>query len=84
MRVSGGTSNIKIAAPAGITGPIQNITMQPGFGETLDASKLPLFYKDVAVVAFKLPATDKSLSALNAVVTSSGGNFTLQQLTMAM
>ena len=43
--------------------------------------KLPLFYKDVAVVAFKLPAADKSLSELGAVVTSSGGNFTLAQLT---
>ncbi len=80
-RVKAGTSNIKLAASQGVTGPYQNIPMQPGFGESLDASKLPLFYKDVAVVAFKLPAADKSLSELSAVVTSSGGNFTLQQLT---
>ncbi len=80
-RVTGGSSNIKIQAPTGITGPMQNIPMQPGFGETVDASKLPVFYKDVAVVAFKLPAADKSLSELGAVVTSSGGNFNLQQLT---
>lgn len=81
VRVKGGTSNIKLPQQEGITGPFQNISMQPGFGETLDASKLPKFYKDVAVVAYKLPAADKSLSELNAVVTSSGGNFTLQQLT---
>ncbi len=81
MRVTGGTSNIKIAAQTGVTGPIQNIPLQPGFGETLDVSKNPLFYKDVAVVAFKLPAADKSLSELGAVVTSSDGNFTLSQLT---
>jgi hypothetical protein len=81
MRVKGGTSNIKLPQAAGITGPFQNIAMQPGFGETIDPSKLPVFYKDVAVVAFKLPATDKSLSELGATVTSSGGNFTLQQLT---
>jgi len=80
-RVTGGTSNIKIVAQSGITGPFQNIPMQPGFGENRDASKLPLLYKDIAVVAFKLPETDKSLSELGAVVTSSGGNFTLQQLT---
>lgn len=80
-RVTSGTSNIKIPAAQGITGPYQNIPMQPGFGETVDASKLPVFYKDVAVVAFKLPQSDKSLSELNAMVTSSGGNFTLQQLT---
>ncbi|HZW71664.1 MAG TPA: glycosyl hydrolase [Hanamia sp.] len=80
-RVTGGASNIKIAAPAGITGPYQNIPMQPGFGERVDASKLPIYYKDVAVVAFKLPQSDKSLSELAVVVTSSGGNFSLQQLT---
>ena len=76
-RVKGGTSNIKLPQSPGITGPFQNIIMQPGFGETVDASKLPAFYKDVAVVAFKLPAGDKSLNDLGAVVTSSGGNFTL-------
>jgi hypothetical protein len=81
MRVTGGASNIKITAQTGVTGPLQNIPMLSGFGETVDASKLPVFYKDVAVVAFKLPAADKSLSELGAVVTSSGGNFTLAQLT---
>jgi len=80
-RVKGGTSNIKLPQPEGTTGPFQNIEMQPGFGETIDASKLPKFYKDVAVVAYKIPATDKSLSELGATVTSSGGNFSLQQLT---
>ena len=40
-----------------------------------------MFYKDVAVVAFKLPAADKSLTDLKAVVTSSGGKFTLEHLT---
>src|SRR5262245_45284662 len=79
-RVKGGTSNIKLPQPEGITGPFQNVPMQPGFGETVDASKLPKFYKDVAVVAFKLPGADRSLSDLEATVTSSGGNFTLQQL----
>jgi hypothetical protein len=80
-RVNGGASNVKIPAPQGITGPYQNIPMQPGFGERVDASRLPVFYKDVAIVAFKLPQADKSLSKLGAIVTSSGGNFTLAQLT---
>ncbi len=80
-RVNGGASNIKIAAPAGVTGPFQNIVLQPGFGETVDASKQPTFYKDVAVVAYKLPDADKSLKELGATVTSSGGDFTLEQLT---
>jgi hypothetical protein len=81
VRVKSGSSNIKLPKPAGTTGPFQNIEMQPGFGEAVDPSKLPSFYKDVAVVAFKLPEADKSLSDLGATVTSSGGNFSLQQLT---
>ena len=80
-RVKAGASNIKLMAPAGTTGPFQNIAIQPGFGETVDPSKAPVFYKDVAVVAYKVSAADRSLSDLAAVVTSSGGNFTLQQLT---
>lgn len=80
-RVKAGASNIKLAAPAGTTGPFQNIAIQPGFGETVDPSKAPVFYKDVAVVAYKVSAADRSLNDLAAVVTSSGGNFTLQQLT---
>jgi len=81
VRVNGGSSNLKIPAPPGVTGPFQNIPKQPGFGETVDASQLQTFYKDIAVVAFKLPAADKSLKELGALVTSSGGNFTLEQLT---
>lgn len=80
-RVKGGTKNIKVAQPSGITGPFQNIPKQPEFGEPVDQSKLSVFYRDVAVVAFKLPAADKSLSELGAVVTASGGNFSLAQLT---
>ncbi len=81
LRVKKGASNLKIAKPAGITGPFQNINMQPGFGETTDPAKLPVFYKDIAVVAYRLPDADKSLSDLGAVVNSSGGKFTLQLLT---
>lgn len=81
LRVKGGTSNIQLTQPPTTTGPFQNIIQQPGFGETIDPAKLVKFYKDVAVVAFKLPETDKSLSELGVTVTSSGGNFTLAQLT---
>jgi hypothetical protein len=80
-RVKGETSSIKIPQPSGVTGSFQNIPLQPGFGEAIDSSTLPKFYKDVAVIAYKLPEADKSLSDLGAVITSSGGNFILQQLT---
>jgi len=81
VRLKAGSSNIKIPQSPGVTGPFQNISKQPGFSETVEHSKLPVFYKDIAVVAFKLPAVDKSLSEAGAVVTSGGGNFSLTQLT---
>ena len=80
-RVQGGAANINIPRPSGTTGPFQNIPKQPGFGETVDPSKLTLYYKDIAVVACRLPDDDKSPSELGAQVSSSGGQFSLQQLT---
>ena len=81
VRVKGGDSNINIPQPSGVTGPFQNIQQKEEMGVPVDQSKLPVFYKDVAVIAFKLPAADKSLNELGAVVTSSGGDFSLSQLT---
>jgi len=79
--VKGGATKIVLPKPVGVTGPFQNIPKQPGFGESPEDVKPFDFYKDVAVVAYKLPAADVSLKDLNAVVTSSGGNFNLSQLT---
>ena len=79
--VKGGATKIVLPKPAGVTGPFQNIPKVPGFGESAGDEKQFDFYKDIAVVAFKLPPADVSLKDLNAVVTSSGGNFTLSQLT---
>ncbi|MFL5787379.1 MAG: glycosyl hydrolase [Flavisolibacter sp.] len=80
LRVQGGAVNIRLVQPPGVTGPFQNIPKQPEFGMNVSESS-PMFYKDVAVIAYKLPDADKTLSELKAIVTSSGGNFTLQQLT---
>ena len=79
--IKGGTINISIAKPLIATGPFQNIPKPPGFGETEGGNALPRFYRDIAVIAYKLPEADKTLKELNAVVTSSGGNFSLEQLT---
>ncbi len=81
VRVKGGPVNITLPVQDGVTGPFQNIPKQAGFGETVDPSKLKPFYRDVAVIAFRLPETDKSLHDLQVVVTASGGNFTVSQLT---
>src|SRR5438477_4242249 len=80
-RVKAGASNITVPKPSGITGPFQNIAKGLEFGESPKNIKQYDFYKDIAVVAYKLPEADKSLSELGAVVTSSGGKFTLAQLT---
>jgi hypothetical protein len=80
-RVKGGATGINVPKPSDIAGPFQNIPKQPEFGTSGGAEATPSYYKDVAIIAYKLPDADKSLSELGALVTSSGGNFNLQQLT---
>ena len=79
--VKGGASKIVLPKPQGVTGPFQNIPKGLDFGETRENLRQNDFYKDIAVVAYKLPATDVPLRDLNPVVTSSGGKFTVAQLT---
>ncbi len=80
-RVHGGATNLKVPAPPGVTGPFQNVPVKRGWDETANKLTLPQYYRDVAVIAVRLPAADKSLADLAPVVTSSGGTFTLAQLT---
>ena len=79
-RVTGGTSNIVIPKPAGTTGPFQNISRQAEFGSGNSTEQSPVFYKDIAVIAYRLPADDIAMNELKPTITSSGGNFTLIQL----
>ncbi|MDB5267031.1 MAG: glycoside hydrolase [Hymenobacter sp.] len=78
-RVKGGTTRVVVPKPSGVAGPFQNIPKQPEFGMTAEPG--PSYYQDVAVIAYKLPEADKTLSELGATVTSSGGRFQLAQLT---
>jgi hypothetical protein len=59
--------------PPSATGPYQNM----GSGR----AKEPEFYADSAVVAFRAPENDRPLAELRPAVTSSGGAFTLGELT---
>jgi hypothetical protein len=79
-RVQSGNSQINLPRPPEIAGPFQNL---PKAGNMLGggADKPPTLYKDIAVIAFRLLEIDRSLSELHATVSSSGGNFTLEQLT---
>ena len=79
--VKGGASKIVLEKPKDVTGPYQDILKGLEFGESGDNGKQYHFYKDIAVVAYRLPPTDVSMKDLSPAITSSGGKFTLTQLT---
>jgi len=59
--------------PPSNTGAFQNIGIHDALG-TPATSKIPEFYADAAVFAYKKPASDVSLEKLNAKITSNGGS----------
>ncbi|MFD2934699.1 glycosyl hydrolase [Spirosoma flavum] len=80
-RVTGGkTFSGKLPQPPNTTGNFQNV---PVGGSMLGgpAANLPTYYADAAVIAYRLPAAEKSLSTLMPKITSSGGTFSLADLT---
>jgi hypothetical protein len=81
--ITGGqTVKLTLPKPPGVTGPFQNIPFLRLIGlETETNEPTPQYGQDVAVIAYKLPETDISMSALNPVITSSGGSFNLGPLT---
>jgi hypothetical protein len=78
-RVQGGTTKVLLPKSFGVAGPFQNIPKPPEFRASGEPGLR--YYRDVAVVAYKLPATDKTMRELGATVTASGGRFQLAQLT---
>jgi hypothetical protein len=68
--------------PPSTTGPFQNLGLREAFSLTGQKEMPPAeFYADAAVVAFPVPESDVSMVSLNPKVTSSGGIFTLAELT---
>ena len=79
--VIGGTKfNGKLTAAPGSTGKIQDAKLNAG-GLGGSSKKIPAFYADAAIIAFKQPAHEKTIQELNPIVSSSGGNFNLSELT---
>lgn len=83
VRVSGGqTVDMQLPEPYKTIGKFQNIprsgTSTPGMSAPAPADG---YYSDIAVLAYKLPAADIDIASLNPKITSSGGHFTLEQLT---
>ena len=67
----------KLPNPPSSTGAFQNLSLKESFGLS---KTLPKYYKDITVVAYKLPDSDIP-HELKPKITSSGGDFNLTQLT---
>ncbi|WP_346860836.1 glycosyl hydrolase [uncultured Draconibacterium sp.] len=67
--------------PYKTTGHFQNLKTEDINTLALRNRQLPEYYRDIAVVAYPLPVKDVSLETLKPKISSSGGNFTLEQLT---
>lgn len=67
--------------PPTATGSFQNVK-SAGRGFTYDPDEIrPEYYADAAVVAYRVPDSDLSMDELQPKVTSSGGSFSLEELT---
>ncbi|MFT3746826.1 MAG: glycosyl hydrolase [Agriterribacter sp.] len=81
-RVAGGKSLIeRLSQPPSVTGTFQNIPLQAQLSLSAPVEAPPQYYRDIAVIAYKIPDADISLSDLKPVITSSGGSFNVMQLT---
>ena len=83
MRIEGGKRfEGKLPEPYHDTGKFLNYP----YGDAMtteggEKKKIPTYYEDIAVLAVRLPETDLTMQEMRAKVTSSGGEFTLEQLT---
>jgi len=81
-RIEGGKAfSGKLPRPADNLGKFQNVPLGAGGLTGGFVGQQPNFYQDALVIAYRLPAAEKTLTELNPKVTSSGGNFTLKGLT---
>jgi hypothetical protein len=81
-RLTGGQLNAgKLPQPPTTTGKFQNVPLASANIMGGPPKDTPSYYADAAVIAYRLPATEKPMSAFNPTITSSGGIFTLADLT---
>ena len=81
-RIEGGKAfSGKLAQPSDVIGKFQNVIIQEGGISGGFVGEKPKFYQDAFVIAYRLPAAEKTLAELNPKVSSSGGSFTLADLT---
>lgn len=80
-RVSGGQAVGKLPQPPATTGKFQNVPAEAAGLSGGQTRELPTYYADAAVIAYRLPDAEQPLTALKPTITSSGGAFTLADLT---
>ncbi|HWV30772.1 MAG TPA: glycosyl hydrolase, partial [Dyadobacter sp.] len=81
-RVAGGQAFTgKLPQPKPVAGKFQNVPLPAEGGITGPTGEVPDYYADAAVIAYRLPTADKLMTSLNPKVTSSGGNFSVAELT---
>ena len=81
-RVKGGQRfKGKLQQPPDVTGAFQNIPYREPLSISAGTEKPPTFYEDSAVIAYRRPDADVPLSELKPKITSSGGTFTISDLT---
>ena len=81
FNVSGGKKiSVALPEPYTVSGKFQNIPVQAEHSHASGAIS-EKYYTDVAVIAVRRPESDRTLAELGAKITSSGGHFTLEQLT---
>lgn len=81
-RIEGGKAFLgKLAQPSDVIGKFQNVIIQEGGISGGFVGKKPNFYQDAFVIAYRLPAAETTLAELNPKVSSSGGSFTMADLT---
>lgn len=66
--------------PYATAGAFQNLGIEAGFSMS-KLPPVPEFYKDAAVVAFRIPESDSTMAELNPKITASNGSFSLLELT---
>lgn len=79
--VKGGCKvKVELPTPYTTSGKFQNIPVQAEHSHASGAVSEE-YYTDIAILAVKRPTADKGLQQLGAKISSSGGSFTIEQLT---
>ena len=83
LRVDGGKRiNVTLPEPYTTTGKFQNVELGASVMDAVSTQMKHIqYYEDIAVVAVKMPADDKTLAELSATITSSGGKFSVERMT---